>query len=495
MINLQNPNIPVPTQAVEIDKAIYEMQLELSQKLAWLTHDYGRAYRHLEKNNKKFYFPEVYLGGKKNEYYRVTPDNDKKGTCFFVVGKEKNENFEQNQFNYIKWEVGIVFWVNLGLINNPLSLNEIYTQNLIKEVREVLTRGFRGNFAFKINSVERELKEIYKEFSLDEEQEYLRSPYSGFRFNLELVMQEECGSFMFDPAEALKNSISQEELLTILLPTIDFSVNNNFNALTPQQINDLTVRLCGVATVENSDQTWSATVGAGGTLVTPDIQFTDSDLQVYQLPSVKNISATPCPVKSGITYQRVRDTNVRQSYTIYDDFWVYQNFPYPADPLNPTHAARLDRTVATNLQYRTLVNNNIFGNTSRYTDLSGGPFTNIPTDGAGIDHLTGLMNKYELYTGTFAAALAYANGLNTSIYLGYNDWFVADISMVMSYFTFEQRYFAISLITDGSQSSTIGSSTTNFENTSQNLRMVYTSGMGGISKVSSQSFLILRKHL
>lgn len=245
MINLQNPNIPAPVAAIEIDKAIFETQMILDLKIPWLTNNYGRAYRHLDKPGLKLYFPEVYVGGEKKSYHRVTPDNDKKGMCFFVVGKEENKSFEKYSQNFLTWKVGIVFWVNLKLINEPLLENEFFVQNLIADVRNVLT-NLVGHLAhdIKIKDVEREFNEIFKEFSLEEKNEYLRAPYSAFRFNCEFTTREDCNLQTLDPSQSLIQNVSTSEILSVILPTLSFSDNDVFAALSQQQKDELTLRLC-----------------------------------------------------------------------------------------------------------------------------------------------------------------------------------------------------------------------------------------------------------
>lgn len=237
MINLQDPQIPPPTQAIEIDKYIYLLQTELDTKLAWLSHDYGRAYRFLQqKEGRRLYFPEVYKGD--YNYFRVTPDNDKKGTCFFVVGKEENKEYAPHLKNNLYWKVSIIFWVNLKKINEGLAENEIFTQNLIKDVRRVLTQYSNAEFSHKIESVEREFNQIYKEFTIQDSEGYMRSPYDAFRFNLEVIMSEDCGGLIFDPVTALVESLSDAEKIAIL-QSLDFSDPAIFGALTTQQKTDL----------------------------------------------------------------------------------------------------------------------------------------------------------------------------------------------------------------------------------------------------------------
>lgn len=238
MTNLQNPNIPAPIRAIEIDKAIYDLQLTLDTRLNWLSHNYGRAYRHVEKGKLYLYFPEVYIGGEKRGYYRVTPDNMKSGSCFFVVGREEN-TFEQNQYNFLKWNVGIVFNVNLDLIDKTATNNELITQNLIRDVRDVLTRHLSGTgFKLVIRDVVREFKQIYQEFNVREELEYLRAPMQAFRFNCEIELRENCEELTYDVCQALNNNLSLDEKICIL-QGLNFANEKVVNSLTEQQKNDL----------------------------------------------------------------------------------------------------------------------------------------------------------------------------------------------------------------------------------------------------------------
>lgn len=243
MVNLQNPNIPTPVAGIEIDKAIYQLQLKLDTNLNWLSHSYGRAYRHMEKNKKFLYFPEIYIGGEKNSYFRVTPDNDKSGMCFFIVGKEENYDFDEFHQNYLKWKVGIVFNVNLSLINSLLLQNELFTQHLIRDVRNVLTMKMGGiGFTLKLINIEREFGEIYREFNLQEENEYLRSPMQAFRVNCEIILQEDCNNVSYNPCEALQKNLSKDEKICVL-ESIDFNDDDYISALSEEQKTYLLLKL------------------------------------------------------------------------------------------------------------------------------------------------------------------------------------------------------------------------------------------------------------
>lgn len=179
---------------IEIDFAVNEIRKELSV-LTFIDKPYFIAQRFYRRvNEKTFIYPESYAPEKpgSRNYIRLTPDNDYKGMFFFLVGPERTE-FEPNQFNYLEHDVSIIFSVNLELIDE-LKLNDgLFTQELIRAVRRVLTGTMINHeFEYKIKSVTRDLKEIYKEFVLDDLEQYNRAPMQCFRFDLSIKIREDC---------------------------------------------------------------------------------------------------------------------------------------------------------------------------------------------------------------------------------------------------------------------------------------------------------------
>lgn len=243
MTNSQDLTVKVPVSPIEIDQHIYDLQTKLSFKLNWLTHDYGRAYRNIQlKDGSRMYYPEIYRGVFKNtpSYLPANPDNDKKGICFFVVGPEVIPDFKPNTQNFIEHSVGIVFWVNLKLIDPVLLDTELFTQHLIRDVRNVLTNNMIGTkYRITIKEVVREFNEVYKEYVLEESENYLKAPYQAFRFNVQLSYLEGCGTVFGNSCDAILKNITEQEKVQCILPTIDFSNPENFGALTPQQLIDI----------------------------------------------------------------------------------------------------------------------------------------------------------------------------------------------------------------------------------------------------------------
>ncbi len=196
MILLQNPSVPTPTNPVEIDAAILDIKSELETGLIWLTNGYGRAYKNLDiTNGERVYFPEIYLGKQSGSfrYTNITPDNDKTGQCFFFVRRETITEYQQGMFGFLNYDVSLIFSVNMELIQSTLIETEIYQQNLVAQVRNVLTRQILGkNYQITINNIEYLFEDVFRDFNLSEQSTIEKSPLSHFRLNLSVVLPETC---------------------------------------------------------------------------------------------------------------------------------------------------------------------------------------------------------------------------------------------------------------------------------------------------------------
>jgi len=171
----------------------------------------------------------------------VTPDNDKLSSSFFVVEKERQTGYEANTQNYLAWNVSLVVWVNLELINKELSKTEDYTQTLIKQVRDVITKKLIGaGYRCDIVEVEREFNLVFKEFVL-QDRKYVIMPFSAFRFNMVITLREDCAQ-PFDRGQAITNNVTQTEIQNYIIPKLDFS-GNDFLYLSEEQKADLLTRL------------------------------------------------------------------------------------------------------------------------------------------------------------------------------------------------------------------------------------------------------------
>jgi len=196
MILLQNPSIPVATNAIEIDAAIIDIQSHLDSGLLWLTNGYGRAYKNVDTTQgNTVYYPEVYLGTQNNSqrYTNISPDNDKQGQNFFFVTKETISQFQPGMHSFLTYDTAIIFSVNMELINSALLGTEIYQQILVAQVRDVLTRQLLGSsYQLKINSVDLLFDNVFSEFDLKDAEQLEKAPLSHFRFNCSITLPEIC---------------------------------------------------------------------------------------------------------------------------------------------------------------------------------------------------------------------------------------------------------------------------------------------------------------
>ena len=180
---------------IEIDSACEQIR-QLLSGLTWLSHPYHIAQRFFRKEKgQNFIYPETYIpdvDDKNYSYHRLTTDNDYHGMCFFMVGQNKND-FAANQENFLTYNVSIIFSVNLELID-PVKLKKyLFTQELMKSARQLLTNNAMNyDFGITLISETRDLKEVYKEFVLDDLEQYNRAPLQCFRIETQIKIQEEC---------------------------------------------------------------------------------------------------------------------------------------------------------------------------------------------------------------------------------------------------------------------------------------------------------------
>lgn len=180
---------------IEVDYAVEEIRKYLAENLLWISHPYHIAQRFYKKTEKgSFYYPQTYVKGstdKNYEYHTLTPDNDYKGMFFFMVGNGKVK--EENLTSFITYPVSLIFSCNLALIDNEKLKDYLFTQELISSARKRL-KDLKQivDFDFKILTETRDLKEVYKEFVLDNIEQYNRAPLQCFRIDLELTIEEDC---------------------------------------------------------------------------------------------------------------------------------------------------------------------------------------------------------------------------------------------------------------------------------------------------------------
>ena len=204
--------------------------------------------------------------------------------------------------------------------------------------------------------------------------------------------------------------------------------------------------------------------------------------------NVKSSGVTP----SGIAYQRPLYTGSYGILRIGDDGWNTINRPYPSPPANPIYIQELDISVGGNY-WKTLKHPNVFGNTSRFTDLSGVD-TNGSVDGAIIDHLTGLMWKYTKDSGNWDTVI---DASQSSTHLGYTDWKVPnaqELSTLYIHNPYGTAFIVIQNYLQGPKTELLHTSTTRNDFLTYNVKGIYTSYLPTSDKAISTSTYFCRNH-
>jgi hypothetical protein len=193
IVKLQDAPITIGTP-IEIEKACDVIRERLAT-LPWVDFPYFIAQRFYRlQGSKQFYYPETYARDLQTPdgkwgYHRLTPDNDYKGMFFFYLGENGNYNGD----DYITYNVALIFSVNLDLIDEAKLELGLFTQELVRDARAlILDSEYYGDFTLSILRESRDLRTVYREFTLDPVEQYNRAPLQCFRFDLTITYLPEC---------------------------------------------------------------------------------------------------------------------------------------------------------------------------------------------------------------------------------------------------------------------------------------------------------------
>jgi hypothetical protein len=210
----------------------------------------GRAYvlKAVNSGTTTKYLPMVYLGGKNQDYHPAHPDNDKKGSCFFIVKPTSYPSQQVGKHGFKEIDVSIIFTVNLKLINPVLLETENFTRHLIEDVEEVLFREWLGKAPqITVNNMTDLFSDVWQEVDIDTKQGKAYGKMNYFRFDLTIFFNEKCPSSTLNRCGAITQNLTYEDFCNCLFPLFDFGPTTDewFDCLSAQQKDDLTTRLCG----------------------------------------------------------------------------------------------------------------------------------------------------------------------------------------------------------------------------------------------------------
>lgn len=186
-------NLPNITTPYLFDKVIGEMQQALKNGLPWLQHSFGRAERLIKViDGKRIYTPNVYKGN--DQYEVLLPDDRLRCFSFFVLSEPQEMlNRVQNEIR-IKAPFSLIVWFDLRVVEKVMQLpDERNTEHVKEQILGVLNTAFPKKGSFTVQRIYERAENVFEGFTLDEVQnQFLMSPFAGFRFYGELIVTNDC---------------------------------------------------------------------------------------------------------------------------------------------------------------------------------------------------------------------------------------------------------------------------------------------------------------
>lgn len=179
-----------PTRPYLFDKIIQDLQDALGG-LAWLNHVFGRCERLVKmQNGVRQYTPNVYVG--RNQYYSLLPDNRTLGNyCFFVMQEPQEVSVPFATSNRLKAPFSLVVWMDMRTVG--ATYDDRNTEQLKEQVLKTLRRGWLKHGSIILEKVYERAENVFQGYSLNEvDNQFLMSPFAGFRITGEMQIDEEC---------------------------------------------------------------------------------------------------------------------------------------------------------------------------------------------------------------------------------------------------------------------------------------------------------------
>ena len=179
-----------PSRPYLFDRAIQGLQDALGE-LSWLNHIFGRSERLVKmKDGRRYYTPNVYYG--RNNYISLLPDNRVLGNyCFFVMEEPQTVSVPMAAQNRLRAPFSLIVWVDMRTVG--ANKDDRNTEKLKEQVLKTVRRAWLRHGAVTMERIYERAENVFNGYSLDEvDNQFLMSPYAGFRLTGEMFIDEEC---------------------------------------------------------------------------------------------------------------------------------------------------------------------------------------------------------------------------------------------------------------------------------------------------------------
>lgn len=175
------------------DKVIRELQQALKDGLPWLENSFGRVERRVtEVNERRLYVPAIYQ--EDGQYGIMLPD-DRLGCYSFFVMHDPQEVLNRMQTEVrIKSPFSLIVWVDMRRVEKKMRMpDERNTEYVKEQVLSVIETASKRKGHISINRIYERAENVFDGFSLDEvKNQFLMSPFAGFRFYGEMIVTNDC---------------------------------------------------------------------------------------------------------------------------------------------------------------------------------------------------------------------------------------------------------------------------------------------------------------
>ena len=190
---MADKNLPIHTTPYLFDKVIEELAQDMKENLAWLDASYGRAERLVKTiDGKRVYTPNVYKGG--DQYELLLPD-DRLGCFSFFVLHEPQEVLNRMQMEVrLKAPFSLIVWVDMRRVERTMQMPDERNSEYIKEqILSVISRARLSKGSVAVMKIYERAEHVFEGFTLDEvKNQFLMSPFAGFRFYGEMIVTNDC---------------------------------------------------------------------------------------------------------------------------------------------------------------------------------------------------------------------------------------------------------------------------------------------------------------
>ena len=172
------------------DKVIGYVEEGLAENIPWLDSIFGRCERLVKIiDEKKYYTPNWYEGD--GEYLILTPDQGLGNYCFFVMDEPQRMMWKVGERARMRAPFSLVVWVDMRTIDEHDERN---TEKVKEDVLRVLNgQAWIREGRVSVARVYEKAENVFQGFTMDEvDNQYMMSPFAGFRFEGELQINNAC---------------------------------------------------------------------------------------------------------------------------------------------------------------------------------------------------------------------------------------------------------------------------------------------------------------